>query len=71
MSGLDLGTLAGYHRRDLAHEMRTSRMAGTDGKRLVVTKNDAGRRNVICGVRTAVELLGVRLRAHHALQKGS
>ena len=28
MSGLDLGTLAGYHRHDLAREMRKSTVGG-------------------------------------------
>ncbi len=72
MSGLDLGTLAGYHRHDLRNEMRKCRVTGVVGPQAKakpeVTHPGAGIRYTV-GI--AVERWGVRLQGHHGLQEQS
>ncbi len=72
MSGLDLGTLAGYHRHDLRNEMRKCRVEGVAEPlakcEREVIHHGAGIRYAV-GI--AVERWGVRLQGHHRLQEQS
>lgn len=72
MAGLDLGTLASYHRRDLVNEMRKARISGSDERQSISHATGTGRQEGI-GVRlmAMLALLAARVREHQAMQNAS
>lgn len=66
MAGLDLGTLATYHRRELRHEMSKARVTGIDGQRAVDTSKDSSREGVLCSLRATIERCNLWLRGRRS-----